>query len=162
MSEQLEPTDHAVVRFPPPVLPIITIIGGYVLGRFVPILDSVALPTPERYWIGGLIVVASILVLGVWPIRLFQHTGQDVTPWTTTPQIVVRGPYKFTRNPMYLMMILACVGFAIILSEFWILLLTPVCAWLIYILAIRPEETYLTKKFGDGYLEYKSRVRRWI
>ena len=151
----------AAVKFPPPILPIVTIVAGYILGRLVPVLSAYELPTPARYWIGGLIAVAAVLVLGVWPIRQFKQSGQDVKPWTPTPQIVVSGPDKFTRNPMYLMMILICIGFAVILSDVWILILTPVCGWFIYHLAIRHEEDYLEEKFGDSYREYKNRVRRW-
>lgn len=152
----------APVKFPPPLLPVLTIIAGYLLGRFVPILVEHDLATPGRYWIGGLVAAAAVLILGIWPIRQFKRTGQDVKPWTPTPEIVVSGPYKFTRNPMYLMMILFCLGFAIILSEAWILILTPVCGFLIYRIAIRHEETYLEGKFGDSYRAYKRRVRRWI
>ena len=161
-SNETDLTDHAAVRFPPPLIPVATIIVGYLLGRFVPILEFVQLPTPERFWLGGVIVVAAILVLGVWPIRLFKKTGQDVKPWTDTPEIVVEGPYRFTRNPMYLMMIVVCIGFAILLSEAWILILTPMCAWLIFMIAIRHEEAYLARKFGASYHKYKNRVRRWI
>jgi len=151
----------AAVKFPPPILPVLTIIAGYVLGRFLPILAEYDLATPGRYWFGGLFA-AAVLALGVWPVRQFQRSGQDPKPWTPTPEIVVSGPYKFTRNPMYLIMVLLCVGFAIILSEVWILILTPVCGWLIYRIAIRHEEVYLEEKFGDSYREYKNRVRRWI
>jgi protein-S-isoprenylcysteine O-methyltransferase Ste14 len=152
----------AAVKFPPPILPILTIIAGHMLGRFFPIFVEYDLATPGRYWIGGLFTVAAILILGVWPFREFQRSGQDPKPWTPTPEIVVSGPYKYTRNPMYLMMVLFCIGFAVILSDVWILILTPVCGWLIYCLAIRHEEVYLEEKFGDSYREYKGRVRRWI
>ena len=63
---------------------------------------------------------------------------------------------------MYLMMVLVCIGFAIILSDPWILVLTPVCAWVLYQTAIKPEEAYLEEKFGDSYRAYKQTVRRWI
>ncbi len=63
---------------------------------------------------------------------------------------------------MYLQMVLACFGFAVLLSSAWIAVLTPVCAALLYFLVIRYEEIYLEAKFGDAYLEYKGRVRRWI
>ena len=152
----------AAVKFPPPILPIVTIISGHILGRFVPIMPAYDLSTPGRYWIGGLIAAAAVLILGVWPILQFKQSGQDVTPWTPTPEIVVSGPYRFTRNPMYLMMVLFCIGFAVILSDVWILILTPVCGWLIFQIAIRHEEVYLEEKFGDSYREYKNRVRRWI
>ncbi len=159
---EAEQQHAAAVKFPPPILPIVTIVIGHVLGRFVPILSAYDLPAPGRYWVGGLIAAAAVLLLGVWPIQQFKRSGQDVTPWTPTPEIVVSGPYKVTRNPMYLMMVLFCIGFAVILSDVWILILTPVCGWLIFLLAIRHEEVYLEEKFGDSYRAYKNRVRRWI
>jgi protein-S-isoprenylcysteine O-methyltransferase Ste14 len=63
---------------------------------------------------------------------------------------------------MYVQMMLVCVGFAVMLMNWWILALTPVGGWVIQRLAILPEEAYLERKFGDGYLAYKRRVRRWI
>ena len=63
---------------------------------------------------------------------------------------------------MYLQMVIGCVGFSILLWNVWILALTPLCAWLLYRLAIVPEEAYLERKFGETYLSYKRRVRRWI
>jgi protein-S-isoprenylcysteine O-methyltransferase Ste14 len=152
----------AAVKFPPPILPIVTIVAGHILGRFLPIFAESVLPTPERYWIGGLVAVAAVLVLIVWPARQFQQSGQDPKPWTPTPEIVVAGAYRFTRNPMYLGMLVFCIGFAIILSDVWIVILTPVCGWLIYLFAIRHEEAYLEEKFGDSYRAYKMTVRRWI
>ena len=152
----------AAVKFPPPVLPVVTIVAGHLLGRFIPVLSEYDLPTPARYWIGGLIAVAAVLILVVWPARQFQQSGQDPKPWTPTPEIVVHGPFKFTSNPMYLGMIIFCIGFAVILSDVWILILTPVCGWLIYYFAIRHEEAYLEEKFGDAYRAYKTGVRRWV
>ncbi len=159
---ETEEKHGAAVKFPPPILPIVTIIAGHLLGRFLPLFPDSILPTPERYWIGGLIAAAAVAVFIVWPFLQFRKSGQDPTPWTPTLEIVVSGPYKFTRNPMYLGMILFCIGFAIILSDAWILILTPVCGWLIYNLAIRHEEVYLEEKFGDSYRAYQNRVRRWI
>jgi protein-S-isoprenylcysteine O-methyltransferase Ste14 len=63
---------------------------------------------------------------------------------------------------MYLMMVLLCVGFSIVLSNLWILALTPVCVVLLHRVAILPEEAYLERKFGETYLSYKRRVRRWL
>jgi protein-S-isoprenylcysteine O-methyltransferase Ste14 len=160
--EEKEEGRGAAVKFPPPILPIVTIITGHILGRFIPILDQYDLAIPERFWVGGLIAVAAVVILVVWPFLQFKKSGQDPAPWTPTPEIVVAGPYKFTRNPMYLGMILFCIGFAIILSDVWILILTPLCGWMIYNIAIRHEEVYMEEKFGDSYRAYKRRVRRWI
>ena len=63
---------------------------------------------------------------------------------------------------MYLQMVIACVGFAIILSNAWILMLTPIGALVLQWFAILPEEACLKQKFGEPYLAYKRRVRRWI
>lgn len=107
-------------------------------------------------------MVGAILGLGLWAVLLFRRSGQDENPWKPTPAIMARGPFRFTRNPMYLQMVLVCIGFAVILWNAWILALTPVGAWLLQRLAIRPEEAYLERKFGETYLSYKRRVRRWL
>ena len=152
----------AAVKFPPPILPIVTIVAGYILGRFLPLFPDSALPTPGRYWVGGLIAAAAVVIFVVLPFLQFNRSGQDPAPWTPTPEIVVEGMYKFSRNPMYLGMLVFCIGFSIILSSVWILILTPVCGWLLYNIAIRHEEVYLEEKFGDSYRAYKKNVRRWI
>ncbi|MGI9261340.1 MAG: methyltransferase [Woeseiaceae bacterium] len=162
MTESKADNTGAAVRIPPPVAGILTIVMGYLAGRVFPILTTFDLPTPSRYWAGGLIVAASIGVLGVWPIQLFKASGQNPTPWSETPEIIVLGPYKFTRNPMYLMMVLVCLGVAIMLSEAWLVIFTPALAIALYQIAIKHEEAYLEGVFGDSYLNYKKSVRRWI
>jgi protein-S-isoprenylcysteine O-methyltransferase Ste14 len=117
---------------------------------------------PARYWIGGAIVTLAILGLGFYSVLLVRRSGQSENPWKPTTEILKRGPFRFTRNPMYLQMVLICLGFAIILSNPWILLLTPVCAWILQVFAILPEEAYLERKFGENYLSYKRAVRRWL
>jgi len=155
-------TDAASVRFPPPVAAIVAILIGVLLGRFLPLFPDIPIPSPARYWIGAAIIALAIAVLGAWPIRLFNQTKQDVTPWSSTPEIIVAGPYRFTRNPMYLMMLLICLGVAILLANYWLVLLTPALAVVLYVIAIRHEEAYLADKFGDSYARYQQRVRRWI
>lgn len=157
-----ESRDHAAVRFPPPVVGVLTILLGYLLGRFFPVFAGFGFATPERYWIGGGLALIAGLALGAWPALQFSKSDQSVTPWSETPRLVVHGPYRFTRNPMYLMMILVCISFALILDTAWILILTPVCATVIYFVAIRHEEAYLERKFGESYREYRKAVRRWI
>lgn len=162
MTKGTADNDGAAVRFPPPLIPLFAILIGVGLGFLLPLGVGVALPTPGRYWVGGTIVAASLLGLGLWSVLLFRGSGQSVIPWTETPEILIRGPYRFTRNPMYVQMVLVCIGFTIILANGWILMLTPVCAWLLNEFAIKPEEAYLEKKFGDSYRNYKKQVRRWI
>lgn len=154
--------DAAAVRVLPPVIPLVAILVGVGLSRVWPLGVGFALPAPARYWLGGAIVVGAILGLGLWPVLLFRGSGQSVDPRKPTPSLVERGPYRFTRNPMYLQMVLACLGFAVILLNGWIMILTPVVAYLLQRLAIIPEEAYLERKFGGAYVAYTRRVRRWL
>lgn len=162
MASDKNDKSGAAVRIPPPVAGVLTIVIGYAIGKFIPILAAYELSVPGRYWIGGAIVLVAGIVLGIWPARLFKDTGQNVTPWSETPEIIIRGPYKFTRNPMYLMMMLVNLGFAVILSEAWIVVMMPILTLVLYHIAIKHEEVYLEDQFGDSYRAYKKSVRRWI
>ena len=154
--------DAAAVRVFPPAIPLATILAGIALQHACPITIEFILPAPARHWIGGLIVVAAVLLFGLWSVVLVRKSGQSENPWKPTVQIVQNGPFRITRNPMYLQMVVGCLGFAVLLANLWILLLTPLCAWLLQRWAILPEEAYLGRKFGPAYAAYKRRVRRWL
>ncbi|HSM42204.1 MAG TPA: isoprenylcysteine carboxylmethyltransferase family protein [Afifellaceae bacterium] len=154
--------DRAAVRVFPPAVPLVAVLTGVGLNRIWPVALDLPLPTLARHWIGGLVVVGSILGLGLWSVILMRRSGQSENPWKPTTAIVARGPYRITRNPMYLQMVLVCIGMAVLLGNLWILFLTPVCAWVLHRFAILPEEKYLERKFGDAYRAYEARVRRWI
>lgn len=154
--------DGAAVRIIPPLVPLLTILAGVGLNRLWPLDVAAVLPAPQRYWIGGIAVAAAFATLGAWPVVLFRKSGQSEVPWTPTSRIIAYGPYRYTRNPMYLMMVCVCVGVAVIVASIWILLLTPLCALILHRFAILPEEAYLERKFGPDYLAYKRSVRRWL
>lgn len=159
---EARPRDAAAVRVFPPAVPLLTVLLGVWLERRWPLGWSFGPSEPAADWIGGAVVVAAILGLGLYPVILVRRSGQSENPWKPTTEIVERGPFRFTRNPMYLQMVLVCVGFAVLLQNGWILLLTPMCAGVLQTLAIAPEEAYLEGKFGERYRSYKRRVRRWI
>jgi protein-S-isoprenylcysteine O-methyltransferase Ste14 len=162
-QETARARDGAAVRFPPPLLALAGVLLGVLLERLWPIgLLGVELSDAVRRTVGWAIVAGAFLVLGLWPVVLFRRSGQSEIPWKPTTSIVERGPYRFTRNPMYLQMVLICIGLAILLETAWILLLTLAVAWALQRFAIRPEEAYLERKFGDSYRAYKRRVRRWL
>jgi protein-S-isoprenylcysteine O-methyltransferase Ste14 len=154
--------DAAEVRIFPPAIPLLTVLIGIGVSHRWPLGLGLELASPQRYWGGGLIVACAVLGLGLWSVVLLRRSGQSENPWKPTTQIVERGPFRITRNPMYLQMVLVCAGVAVLLDNLWILILTPVCAWLLQTLAIVPEEQYLERKFGDTYLAYKKKVRRWL
>jgi len=154
--------DTAAVRIFPPALPLFTILLGVAMNHVWPVHLDYELSSIARRCIGGLIIVVAILGLGLWSVLVLRRSGQSENPWKPTLSIVDRGPFRISRNPMYLQMVLVCFGFAILLWNVWILVLTPLCAWALQHLAILPEEAYLEQKFGDLYLRYKHRVRRWL
>ena len=157
-----ESKDAAAVRIFPPGVPILVIAVGAGLQQLWPIRSGVELPALLRYGLGSAIVLGAVLGLGWQAVRLFRRSGQSENPWKPTPELVEAGPFRLTRNPMYLQLVLVCVGFALLLANIWILILTPLGAWLLQRFAILPEEAYLERKFGERYRAYKRRVRRWL
>ena len=154
--------DAAAVRIFPPAAPLATVLAGIGLDRLWPVDLGVSLSAPERYWVGGFIIAFAVLGLGLWSVLIMRRTGQTENPWKPTTEIVESGPFRITRNPMYLQMVLVCIGMFVLLSNLWILLLTPACAWALHRFAILPEERYLEGKFGQPYNAYRQRVRRWL
>jgi protein-S-isoprenylcysteine O-methyltransferase Ste14 len=155
-------TDTAAVRIFPPAVPLLAILLGVGLDALWPLGLGIDPPAPVRYGLGGAIVAGAVLALGLWSVVLMRRSGQSENPWKPTLRIVERGPFRITRNPMYLQMVLVCAGCAVLLWNAWILALTPVAAWLLQRLAIAPEEAYLERTFGEAYRDYKARVPRWL
>lgn len=154
--------DAAKVLIFPPAVPLLILLGGWGLNRLWPLSLSMEAWADARYWLGGAVVLGAFFGLGLWSVLLFRRSGQSENPWKPTHAIEERGPFRFTRNPMYLQMVLVCIGFALLLDNAWTLILTPAGALALQKLAIEPEEAYLEAKFGEVYLAYKRRVRRWL
>jgi protein-S-isoprenylcysteine O-methyltransferase Ste14 len=93
---------------------------------------------------------------------LLRRSGPALIPFNPSTRIVAHGLYRFTRNPMYIGFALRTLGLAILVDSAWMLLSVPVGLVLIDRIVITREERYLERKFGDEYLNYKRRVRRWI
>jgi len=155
-------TDAAAVRVFPPAVPLLAILLGAALQHWWPLPLLAGVSPTARYGVGGLVVLGAFLGLGLYAVVLVRRSGQSENPWKPTTMILDRGPFRLTRNPMYLQMVIGCVGFAIILANGWLLLLAPVCGWVLQRFAIRPEEVYLERKFGETYRAYRRRVRRWL
>ena len=153
------PPDAATVRLPPPLVVLATIAAGVLLQHLFPL--RVALPTGARIAASGALGAIAV-ALGVGAMRHFRRTGQNPAPWTSTPEIIATGVYRRTRNPMYVSMALFQASLAIGAANGWLLLLVPLLVLVIQATAIRHEEAYLERKFGDAYRAYKRRVRRWI
>ncbi len=110
----------------------------------------------------GITLIAIGVAMAVWGSRAFAKAGTPVKPFETTTTLVTHGLYRFTRNPMYLGMVLVMLGTGFLLGSLTPLLVIPIFMWLINSVFIKAEEDMLEELFGEEYLEYKKKVGRWI
>ncbi|PWK64131.1 isoprenylcysteine carboxylmethyltransferase family protein [Aminobacter sp. AP02] len=151
--------DTAQVVIRPPFAWGLAVIAGLVLHWLVPwpfLPDH--LPAG---WLGWIIFMLA-LALFVWAIVTITKTGSNVPTNRPTTAIVESGPYRFTRNPIYLGMMLGLVGLAVALDNLWLLVTLVLFALTIRYGVVAREERYLERKFGAVYGGYRSRVRRWL
>ena len=94
--------------------------------------------------------------------RQCKAVGTVISPFDTPTSLVISGPFRFTRNPMYLAMLLILIGGALAWGTVTPFFVPPIMAWLLATRFIAAEEAALTKVFGADYDEYKGRVRRWL
>lgn len=151
--------DSAKVTFPPPFIYLGMLLFGLALDRVLP--WSIQFTSIARYVGGGVLIIAALAYLLAASGR-FRKAGTDVKPWKTTSAIVAEGVYRLTRNPMYLGMALFYLGLGLAFSSLGVLLLLPILIVMIQTQVIAREERYLESKFGDEYLAYKAKVRRWM
>lgn len=102
------------------------------------------------------------VILILWGMLTFVRARTAILPIRPASRIVDTGPYRLTRNPMYTGMSLVYLGAMLLLNWGWALVLFPVVLILLYRLVISREEAYLTAAFGEEYLAYCRKVRRWI
>ena len=159
--------DSPRVRVPPPLI----YLGALLLGILLDELLRMRIGLARLHGLGiateiRMVLTIVPLALGaaimLWAAGLFRRAGTDVKPWRTSTALVTDGPFRWTRNPMYLGMTLVYVALALGFDSLGaILLLIPVLL-VIRSQVIGREERYLEAKFGDDYRAYKSRVRRWL
>ena len=151
--------DTAQVIIRPPLGWGLAVLAGLALNWLVPLPFLLAdLPAG---WLGGMVFLLA-LGLFAWAIVTITTAGSNVPTNLPTTTIVESGPYRFTRNPIYLGMFLGLVGLAIALDDLWLLLILVPFALVIRYGVVAREEAYLERKFGDVYRSYRSRVRRWL
>ena len=117
--------------------------------------------TEIRYAIGGVLIAAGG-ALAAWAITRFVQSKTNVDVRKPATSLVSDGPYRLSRNPMYIAMTLFYAGFAVAFSLPITLGLLIPCLALLHRGVISREEDYLERKFGDEYRHYKTRVRRWL
>jgi protein-S-isoprenylcysteine O-methyltransferase Ste14 len=149
----------ANVHFPPPLVFVgFTLLGVMLRYTMGPI------PFPATSWtslVGIAVLLAGITII-ISARTLFTRTGQSPAPWKPTPELIFRGPYRLTRNPMYVGVTCVQMGLGVAVGNPWISLLAPVALLAVHFIAVLPEEKYLAENFGPSYQEYCARVRRYL
>jgi len=156
MSENAS-TAQVLVR--PPLAWALAVITGFVFGWLEP-LEFV----PEDWPAGllGAVVFVLALALAVWALDTMTRAGTNVPTNRPTTTIVEGGPYRFTRNPIYMGMFGGLIGLGIAFDNLWLPLMLVPFALVIRYGVVAREEAYLERKFGDAYRRYRQRVRRWL
>src|SRR5688572_5606805 len=149
----------ARVRFPPPLAFLLALVVGVGLS-YVRALD-LSIDRMVRIGAGAFVILLGVALLASARTH-FVRTGQHPAPWKPSPELILRGPYRFTRNPMYVGMTLVGIGLGIALNNLWITAAAPLALVAVHFFAVLPEERYLTEKFGGPYIEYLKRVRRYL
>ena len=155
VSEVQSSQGGARVRFPPPLAFAAAILAG----AFLPGLRLSRGPLGVALGVAALLAGAGLIAAAV---GLFRRSGQDPTPWKPSPALVIEGPFRYTRNPMYVGMTLLTLGIARLSGRGFIALFAFAALALVHFFVVLREEAYLTEKFGAPYRDYCKRVRRYV
>jgi protein-S-isoprenylcysteine O-methyltransferase Ste14 len=143
------------------VPPVYFLVALLLMGFFHRVAPWVqVLDLPYRY--AGIVLMGLALCLIAWAAFLFRRAGTRIRPFLPSTALVLEGPYKFTRNPMYLGMAGVLLGAGVYMGSITPFVVIPAFMALITERFIVPEEAKLEAAFGGQYLEYKKRVRRWL
>jgi protein-S-isoprenylcysteine O-methyltransferase Ste14 len=112
--------------------------------------------------VAGIIFIIAFVLVNVTAIRQFVRSKNTIVTIKPANSLQTTGIYSRTRNPMYLGLVLFYTGLALLTGNWWTLILLPFLVVVVGYSMIRPEEKYLERRFGNQFLEYKNKVRRWI
>ena len=151
--------DTPGVVAPPLVLFGIVILLAFLLQH----MHRVAIPLSPRTvkWCGAILLDGSGL-LALWAAGFMVHARTHINPLRPATALVKGGPYRFSRNPLSVSLLMLYVGLAFQMNSLWPIILLPPVLWVYHVGIILREERYLEAKFGDEYRNYRAAVRRWL
>lgn len=146
------------IRLVPPAYFAIWIVLGSIAGLVLPAFELPAVASQAWGWT----FITAAMMLNVWTVSYFKRARTPLHVRRQARTFISGGPFRISRNPLYLSMAACVVGFSFIAGTYWVALTLPVFLFAFNRLVIEPEEAYLADTFGDEYLAYTSKVRRWI
>lgn len=147
----------ARVLVPPPLAYAVPLVAGLLLHRWRPIGPLPAAPSS----VAGIVFLVLGLV-GLPAVVAFRRAGTSPIPWKPTTALVMTGPFRFTRNPMYVGFTCLYAGISLLAHAVWPLVFLPLVLAVMHYGVILREERYLEGVFGEPYRDYCRQVRRWI
>lgn len=150
--------DNAGVVAPPPLIYLGSLVPGLLLNKKFPVRF---LPRHASRPLGVALLAGGIL-LGGWFNLALRRAGTSPNPYRPVSNIVVDGPFRYSRNPGYISLTVMYAGIASLANALWAIILLPATLLVIRHGVIEREERYLERLFGEEYLRYKARVRRWL
>jgi protein-S-isoprenylcysteine O-methyltransferase Ste14 len=155
------PPNHSQVTVFPPLIPLFGFGLGGVIERLVPLESRLAFLQHPALRGAGCVVFAVGLAGFAWMIATMKRARTPIHNGRPSTTLVESGPFRFTRNPMYVFGSTWYAGLAIALVQPWALALLPVVFVVQHYGVVLREEEYLERRFGDAYRSYKSRVPRY-
>ena len=110
----------------------------------------------------GWTLLAAFAVWNGWSLWLFAHHETGLLPGGATMSLIKEGPYRLSRNPLYVGLLALHLAIALLVPSFWAVVALPVSVLAVWWGAVRPEERFLQQRFGAEYAAYTRRVRRWL
>lgn len=145
------------IKFPPPLLFLAAVGLGWLADRAAPVF-----PPPAGSWLLGWPFFLAGLLLDGWAIWRLRHHRTTVLPWAPASARVTDGPFRFSRNPIYLGYALEAAGLCFALGTLWGWIFLLVVLVVMDRLVVPREERHLAEAFGETYEAYRRRVRRWL
>ena len=152
--------DHAPIIAPPPLLMALCIAGGFV-GRHYKHLSLFPEHHPLRQPLYIALFAIAVAIFGAAISQFIRHKTHP-SPYKPTATVVVKGVYRFTRNPIYIAFLFIVIGFAVAANSAWFFVSALTLFLLLHFGVVKREERYLSAKFGSAYDDYGRRVRRWL
>ena len=142
----------------PPLVMLAHLLAAFLLNWVLPLPIAFS---KSLEWAGTILVFIG-LGFAFSAVSQFGKMRTTLDPHGSVSTIVTSGPYRFSRNPIYLGFVFTLIGLPLALGNYWGVVLSPLMMVLMLQLVIKHEEVYLEEKFRDVYASYKSRVRRWL
>lgn len=149
---------HRITRIVPPVWLLLAMVSMYLINGFAPgmtVFPDAFMPLGQAFILGG-------FTLAFYVVRQFRRAGTPLKPFTPVKAMVTDGPFRYSRNPVYLGMFLMLAGWGVYLGGLMPWLVVAAFVWAIRRFWVLPEERQMERTMGEAYLRYKQEVRRWL